>query len=119
MGKRTTSPAKRDLSGVKLTKDDWARIERVAAQSEQSVDDWLRSAVMATVAGDEAHWEEVARRDAAANAVDRESIRLILNRNGHGTEPSKFALDAIVEKLAVARTEGRSGLALLTRKPDR
>ena len=110
-----TKKGKRDLRAVKLSATEWARIESVAERSETSVEAWLRSAILANVACDEAHFEETARRDEAAKAVDREKIRRLLNKNGFGSEPSKETLDILTEQIAVARADGRAGLEMVAR----
>jgi hypothetical protein len=119
--KKPASPAAADhpvgvgADVLRLSSKECARLEAVAAKSGTTPERWLRNAVLAAVAGDEAHFEEMAARDFAAAAVDRDRLRRLLNKNGHGSEPSKETLDLITEQIAVARTEGRAGLELVAR----
>jgi hypothetical protein len=99
-----------------ISQRDWERLKSVASRSETTVDKWLRNTILSAVACDEAHFEEMAQRESAAQAVDRESLRLLLNGNGHGTEPSEAVLDLLVEKMAIARSDGRAGLEIVARK---
>lgn len=101
---------------TRISSADWERIESVASRSETTTEKWLRNAIMHSVACDEAHFEEQQARDEAVRATDREKLRLLLNGNGHHAEPSKELLDILTDRMALARTEGRAGLALVARR---
>lgn len=96
--------AKRKTVTLKFDADDLARIEKVATKSDRSVEDWMWSAVFCAVLSDEAHWEEMAARDAIRAAIPRDRFSIL---STHLANLPGSVFDALADAMADERLKGR------------
>lgn len=86
------------------TKKLEARVAKVAKQSGITVERWLLGAIEAAVANDEAHFAEMADREAAERDVDRGQFGRAANQL-RNLNPG--TVDELVRIVADARMQGR------------
>lgn len=97
---------------MKLTKKQMARIAKIATKSGITTDRWLSAVVDCALANDEAHFAEMADRDAAEKAVDRlQFSKLSL----HLSNLPGGVIDQLVRVVASARLQGRAEAARVSR----